>query len=160
MRPFLARALAVVLAPLAAGWVRRQERRGLAAGVSLSNQARADARALGVREPDRVRVVCVKRMPMPNGPGVGRLARWAGVLVPEAAGLCLGHAVFVRAPFWGWRELLAHELAHVAQYERVGGPRAFLRQYLEECLTVGYPAAPLELEATLAAGSLPLAQGG
>jgi hypothetical protein len=44
--------------------------------------------------------------------------------------------------------LIVHELAHVAQYERLGGILPFLRKYLFECLTVGYAAAPLELEAT------------
>jgi len=43
--------------------------------------------------------------------------------------------------------LLVHELAHVAQYERFGGFRPFLEQYLHECITIGYPAAPLEQEA-------------
>jgi len=38
-------------------------------------------------------------------------------------------------------------LVHVAQYERSGGILPFLRRYLFECLTVGYSASPLELEA-------------
>ncbi len=154
MSPLLARVLAAVLAPPAASWVRRQERRGLAAGVPLTESEREDARALGVREPDRVRVVVVERMPVPNGLGVRRLARWAGVLVPEAAGLCLGHAVFVWTPFRGRRGLLAHELVHVAQYERLGGAGPFLRRYFEECLTVGYAAAPMEEEARAGAGTV------
>ena len=45
------------------------------------------------------------------------------------------------------RQLLAHELAHVAQYERLGGFREFLKQYLEECINPGYPLGDLELEA-------------
>jgi hypothetical protein len=40
-----------------------------------------------------------------------------------------------------------HELAHVAQYERLGGFREFLKQYLEECINPGYPLGDLELEA-------------
>ena len=43
--------------------------------------------------------------------------------------------------------LIVHELAHSAQYERLGGILPFLRRYLFECLTVGYAAAPLEVEA-------------
>lgn len=154
MHPLPARSLAAILAVPAAAWVRRQERRGLSAGVPLDEPELADACALGVRDPGRVRLVRVERMPVPNGPGLRRLAGWAGVLVPEAAGLCLGHAVFVRAPLWGHRrELVAHELVHVAQYERLGGARAFLRRYFEECLTVGYAVAPLEREARERAAS-------
>jgi hypothetical protein len=33
------------------------------------------------------------------------------------------------------------------QYERLGSIEAFLRQYLHECITTGYPEAPLEQEA-------------
>ena len=32
-------------------------------------------------------------------------------------------------------------------YERFGGFRPFLDQYLHECITIGYPGAPLEQEA-------------
>jgi hypothetical protein len=39
-----------------------------------------------------------------------------------------------------------HELGHTLQYERLGGFEAFLRQYLFECITIGYPAAPMEQE--------------
>jgi hypothetical protein len=38
-------------------------------------------------------------------------------------------------------------LAHLAQYERLGGFREFLKQYLEECINPGYPLGDLELEA-------------
>ena len=40
-----------------------------------------------------------------------------------------------------------HELAHTAQYERLGGILPFLREYLFECLTSGYSEAPMEQEA-------------
>ena len=43
--------------------------------------------------------------------------------------------------------LVVHELAHTAQYERLGGFKPFLKAYLEEWLTVGYPNGPLEQEA-------------
>jgi len=49
---------------------------------------------------------------------------------------------------WGERRLVVHELAHAAQYERLGGFQAFLEQYLSECITLpGYPFGPLEREA-------------
>ena len=45
--------------------------------------------------------------------------------------------------------MVVHELVHTFQYERLGSVEAFLAQYLQECLTIGYPAAPLEQEAIL-----------
>jgi len=49
------------------------------------------------------------------------------------------------------RRLVVHELAHTAQRERLGRVLPFLQQYLRECVTLGYPAAPLEQEAIKAA---------
>ena len=43
--------------------------------------------------------------------------------------------------------MTVHELAHVAQYERLGGILPFLRRYLFECLIAGYSVALLEQEA-------------
>jgi len=45
------------------------------------------------------------------------------------------------------RRLLTHECRHVYQYERAGSIRAFLPVYLRQIATVGYDAAPLELDA-------------
>ena len=42
---------------------------------------------------------------------------------------------------------MVHELAHTIQYERLGGIKPFLRAYLEECLSLGYPNGPLEQKA-------------
>ena len=42
--------------------------------------------------------------------------------------------------------MVIHELGHTAQYERLGGFEPFLRRYLFECLTIGYPEAPMEQE--------------
>jgi hypothetical protein len=50
--------------------------------------------------------------------------------------------------------IVVHELAHVAQYERLGGILSFLRKYLFECLTMGYVASPLELEAIAATAGI------
>ena len=69
-------------------------------------------------------------------------------LTSVTRGLTLNYGIFIRSDCWADRLLIVHELAHVAQYERLGGILPFLRKYLFECLTVGYAAAALELEAT------------
>ncbi len=76
------------------------------------------------------------------------------VFTPATCGLTLRYGIFVRSDCWGDRNLVAHELAHTAQYERLGGIEAFLRQYLFECLTIGYPEAPMEQEAIAAVSQL------
>jgi hypothetical protein len=59
-------------------------------------------------------------------------------------GLTLRYGIFIRSDCRSDRTILVHELAHTTQYERLGGFEPFLRQYLSECLSVGYPAAPME----------------
>lgn len=154
IRRALVRLLLPLLVPVAAAWVNRQERRILQAGVPLTAAQLADARALGIAEPERVRVLALPQIPLPSGRVVRRVGLWTGTLSTEAVGMAMRYGVFLRVPHQGDRRLLAHELTHTRQYERLGGIRPFLRRYLYECLTVGYYAAPLEWEAIEAADAL------
>ena len=142
------------LIPLAARWAEALEARVLREGVPLSEEETADARALGVREPERVRLLCLASVPMPEDVTLRAAAAAVQFLTPATRGLALRYGIFVRADCWRERGLIAHELAHTAQYEQLGGIEPFLRQYLGECLTIGYPAAPMEQEAIAAAGRL------
>ena len=135
------------LLPLAANWVRKQEGRMLRIGVPLSDQEMDDARTIGVAEPERVRLLQLDCVPFPTDPMLKAAAAAIHFLTPATCGLTLGYGIFIRSDCWRERALIAHELAHVAQYERLGGIRPFLRQYLSECLTIGYPEAPMEQEA-------------
>ena len=135
------------LLPLASNWVEKQEKRMLRIGVPLSDLELADARAIGVAEPDRVRLLQLDRVPFPTDPMLRAAATAIQFLTPATCGLTLRYGIFVRSDCWRERALIAHELVHVMQYERLGGILPFLRQYLSQCLTVGYPAAPLEQEA-------------
>jgi hypothetical protein len=148
------------LLPLAANWVQRQEKRMLRIGVPLSDQELADARAIGVAEPDRVRLLQLDCVPFPTDAMLKAAAAAIQFLTPKTCGLTLRYGIFVRSDCWRERALIAHELVHVAQYERLGGILPFLRQYLSECVTIGYPEAPMEQEAirvvaTLLSGAKP-----
>lgn len=142
------------LIPLATHWAEALERRILREGVPLSGEETADARALGVRAPERVRLLCLASLPPLDDLALRTAAAAVQFLTPATRGLALGHGIFVRADCWRERQLIAHELAHTEQYERLGGIEPFLRRYLGECLTIGYPAAPMEQEAIAAAGRL------
>ena len=122
--------------------------------MPLSLAQLADARSLGIAEPERVRLLCLPRLPLPHNRVVRWLALRTGTLSTETVGLSARYGIFLRTPSQHDRHLLAHELTHTRQYERLGGIRPFLRQYLHECLTVGYYAAPMEWEAIEAADTL------
>ena len=135
------------LLPLAASWVQRQERRMLRLGLPLSDVELSDARAIGVVEPEQVRLVQLDRVPFPTDPMLRTAAATIQFLTPATRGLALRYGIFVRSDCWRDRDLIAHELVHVMQYERLGGILPFLRRYLSECIRIGYPAAPMEQEA-------------
>ena len=136
------------LLPLAAAWATEQEREILRDGVSLSAEEIADACAIGVKEPDRVRLLRIDVIPRPTQPQLRAACDAIDFLTPATRGLTLGYGIFIRSDCWRDRSLIVHELAHVAQCDRLGGILPFLRRYLFECLTVGYSASPLELAAT------------
>jgi hypothetical protein len=142
------------LLPLAANWAIKQEQRMLHAGVPLLAEEIADARAIGVAEPERVRLLQLDNVPVPSHPMLKAAAAAIQFLTPATCGLTLRYGIFVRSDCWRDRRLIAHELAHVMQYERLGGILPFLRQYLLQCLTIGYPEAPLEQEAIRLAAAL------
>jgi len=54
--------------PLAAQWATRQQQRVLCEGVPLSEKELADAKAIGVRNPERVRLLRVDVIPAPEHP--------------------------------------------------------------------------------------------
>lgn len=136
-----------MLLPLACAWAEEQERAILRDGVPLTPAQNADARKIGVAHPERVRLLSVSDVPIPEHPALRAAAEATQLISPLTAGLTLRHGIFIRADCWGERRLVFHELVHTLQYERLGGFQQFLQQYLYECITIGYPAAPLEQEA-------------
>jgi hypothetical protein len=135
------------LLPLAAQWAAEQERRVLCEGVPLSEIETADAKAIGVRNPERVRLLRVHFVPVPVHPMLRAAAASINFLSAAPRGLALVYGIFIRADHWRDRALIAHELVHTAQFQRLGGILPFLETYISQCATVGYPKAPLELEA-------------
>lgn len=135
--------------PLVSWWATRTSQRAAATGRPLDEAERLTAVRLGVRDPSAVRVVVTPRLPLPGPHWLHRIAARLGFPATECIGLCLGHTVFLH-PSWCRPAVLAHELVHTAQCERLGGLRPFLHRYLAECLSHGYEEAPLEQEARTA----------
>lgn len=143
-----------MLLPLASEWAAEEERRIILTGEVLSASQLADAREVGVSHPERVRLLHVPEIPMPEHPALRQAAELTQLISPRTAGLTLRYGIFVRSDHRSDRRLIAHELAHTAQYERLGGFDPFLRKYLWECIDIGYPEAPMEQEAVTAAARI------
>src|ERR1700736_3272501 len=118
------------LAPLASEWAKTQEAYILEHGVPLAKNQIADARRAGVTDPDRVRVLVVDRIPRPGDKELADAARHAQIITDASRAVAIGHGIVIRADSWQNRELLLHQLVHVAQCERSGGLETFVGEYL------------------------------
>lgn len=143
-----------LLVPLAAAWAGEQERVILRDGTPLPPSGIVNAKKIGVAHPEKVRLLKVASIPIPEDPLLRTAAETTGLISPKTAGLTVRYGIFIRADCWGNRQLVFHELVHTSQYERLGGFQEFLQQYLYECITIGYPGAPMEREAILKTANL------
>ena len=128
-------------------WAWWQRRKILKHGRPLCPEELADAIAVGVVEPEKIRVLPVGEVPNPLGWLAGVIGKFTRYSVFNPAGMTLGAGVFAVRELESDRSLLAHEFVHVAQYERFGGIYGFMRRYIFQCLADGYIEAPLEIEA-------------
>ena len=143
-----------VLLPLACAWAEDHERIILRDGSPLADSQVADARKAGVVKPELVKLLGVPEVPIPDHPVLRAAAEATQMITPRTGGLTLRYGIYIRSDLWDNRRLVFHELVHTSQYERLGGFRPFLEQYLYECITIGYPAAPMEQEAIITTAKL------
>jgi hypothetical protein len=136
------------LLPLAYQWAKAQEEFVLAHGIPLSPHQVDDARLAGIRDCERIRVLVVDRIPLPESGDLADAARRAHIITEDTRCVGLGHAILIRAEAWGDRELLLHNLVHVAQCERSGGLEQWIRHYLVDRQTsASFTLGALEEEA-------------
>jgi hypothetical protein len=136
------------LSPLAYQWVKAQEEFVLARGASLGPAHTADARRVGVQDCDRVKVLVVDRIPLPDNEELAEAAKRSQIITEASRGMAIGHGIIIRADCWGDRELLLHQLVHVAQCERSGGLESWVQQYLfDRHTSATFTAGALEDEA-------------
>ena len=134
------------LLPNAIAWAESEEARALSEGLKLDAIGVQLARAVGVLQPERIRIVESDSLPMPADPELSFAATQAGLLGPDMSGLTLGYAVFLRAGHISAR-LMSHEFRHVYQYESAGSIAAYLPLYLKQIVDYGYEQAPFEVDA-------------
>ena len=134
-------------APLAFQWAKTQEDAILTHGVPLSPRQIADAERVGVADPARVRVLVVDRIPMPDDAELAEAASRSQIITESSRAVALGHGIIIRADAWQDRELMLHQLVHVAQCERTGGLQAFVGIYLCDRTHTEFSVGSLEEQA-------------
>jgi hypothetical protein len=132
--------------PRTLAWAAAQSQLILQNGVSLDAPAQAVARAVGVKQPDRIRLWTVVDIPAPSDPELRQLALDENLIGPGTGGLTLGYGILIRRGRLDLR-LLSHECRHVHQVEAAGGLEAFLALYLRQIADFTYENAPYEQDA-------------
>ena len=118
------------LLPVAYGWAKKQEEFVLAHGRPLGTSQAWDAQLAGVQDVARVRVLVVDRIPLPEDPRLAEAARRTRIITDDTRCMGVGHALIIRGDAWNDRELILHNLVHIAQCERSGGLENWVPQYL------------------------------
>lgn len=111
------------------------------------------AKAMGVQHPRRIRLVWSQTPRLPYRLPLRKLLHRHGLQQDNLWGYTLGYGVTLHPDAQGDPALLAHELIHVAQYER-HGMRGFTQSYLLGLLLLGYHHHPMEREAEQAVWTL------
>jgi len=127
-------------------WAEAQYASIAQAGLPLNEVQLSLAAGVGVQHPDRIRIVEIKRFPMPDDPELRQAALDIQFLGDDTLGLTLGYGIYIRQGHRSNR-LLSHEFRHVYQYEQAGSIKAFLPEYFLQVVTLGYRNAPFELDA-------------
>lgn len=131
------------LTELVVDWIAALETDIFDEGMELNDAEIKLATLAGVEYPYMVRYCYRHRVDFPVD--LIATALIVGMDPSKIAGLTCGHCIlFTSVPDWA---TLAHELKHVAQYERLGGVAKFLKTYITQCIVKGYENAPLEIEA-------------
>ena len=118
------------LLPIAYQWAKAQEEFVLSHGIPLTRPQIADAQLAGVRNSERIRVLVVDRIPLPDDTTLAEATRRSRILTADTRCTGFGYAIIIRADAWGDRELFLHNLVHIAQCERSGGLEPWIRDYL------------------------------
>ena len=134
------------LFPHVVDWISSLEKQAQESGRTLTQIEFKLAQNVGVVHPEEVRILSVRRIPLPSHPRVQRLARQVGLLNADTGGLTAVYGIIVRRDCANNLRVLAHEFVHVTQYERLGR-EGFLQEYIQQIATHGYQNAPFELEA-------------
>lgn len=125
------------LLPLAIKWAEDHSDRIKEEGISLTKEQIELAKEMGVTSPEKIKILHVDKLPLPEHEQLNQAATQIGFLRDEMPGLTLGHSIYLRKDSFT-RQFLSRELRHVYQYEVFGSIPGFLVEYLKQIVLVGY----------------------
>jgi hypothetical protein len=125
------------------------EKRVLIEGRPLTSTELDVARDANVQHPERVRILVLPRIPAPESLFLRYKLKEMGhlQLIDVARGTAKGYGIILTKSGIRRLSVIAHELVHVRQYERLGGIAALMRHHVPDLLANGYHHSALESEA-------------
>ncbi len=125
------------LIPLVVSWLLGVENTILAEGRSLTAAEVADARSVGVKTPENIRVLMVDAVAQPENPVLLKAGSETGLLGESVSGRTVGYGIEI-VHGQANRALLRHEFRHVYQFESAGSRERFVTDYIKSVLKDGY----------------------
>jgi len=131
-------------------WADEQEKTICSLGRALTSAEIEIAKKVGVRVPEKIRVLILPRIPFPEDPKIQEIGAKVGLTAERSGALTLHYGIFMRADQAHLTGIWPHEFRHVAQYECFGSIKNFMFFYLKELLHFNYGGGPLEVDAVIA----------
>ncbi len=132
--------------PLSLKYVKANEQIALSQGVPLLPQYLEIADKIGIKNPEKIRVLYVERLPLPENKSLLFQMQRLSLDSPYFTGTTFGYGIWISNKMKGDKLLIAHELIHVKQMEALG-LEEFTKKYLLQLAIFGYAEAPIEIEA-------------
>ena len=126
----------------------KSESNALKHGRKLTDAEMIYAKSMGIKYPEKVRVLYTFDFPVPQNKEVLKGFQELGYDSFFVTGVTYRYGIYIKPRWWTNQEhVLAHELIHVRQVEQAKGYRDFLRKYLIQAFTHEYFDIPYEHEA-------------
>ena len=133
--------------PKVCEWIEIQENNIISIGRDLTQEELEVAKIIGIKNYDIIRVYESLVVPVPSDIVLRELGKQIGLISSNTSGICFRYGIFINENVLDKKVVLEHELIHTLQYEQFGSIKAFITQYLKECIEVGYHMSDLEKEA-------------
>src|SRR5258706_12369560 len=98
-------------------WAEEQEISICSNGRALTGGQADIARKVGVRAPEKIRVLVVPGVPFPEDAAIRQIGASVGLTTEGSGGMTLRYGIFIRTDQTERAEIWPHEFRHVTQYE-------------------------------------------
>lgn len=141
--------VSLIVMPQYIAWASDTEVAGLSMGEVLDEKQLVIAKEIGIKNPEKVRLVYVDEVPFPYENVVLKVVGEALGFIGEGIvnnAQVFGYSIYIRKGYQLTTPNLAHELIHVLQIER-SSLEQVITQHFADLVEYGYENSPLEVEA-------------